>query len=663
MLSVLVQAVVLRESLFGEHQAELASGIVLASWIAGSGIGAAVGGRTSRHGLLWRISLVLLPLSGFVQVYLTRTGNVPLSLTVFPVGFLAGLLFIQPFAFFSPDRTYLYEAAGAAAGGGLFVTLSPFLLAGGMLFAAILAVFLALLLSRSLRYALPMAVLILFSFIFHIPFRYSQELGETAFEDYDSVEVVPSPYGEVAVTERNGQYAAFRGGILEASWPAMEAAEEVAVIPLAISRPRSTLYIGSSPEEATLISSWPGVEVSEAVIPDAALMLAATYPSGTVPGDGRSYLNSDGEDFDLIVVSVGQPLTLLSNRFYTGEFMGILASRLSPDGMAAVVLPGGINRLHPLEAELAASVRSAAESHFRWAEYLPVSGLMLMMGNGPEPLMDGETLAQVLDSLDFSGVSVGPGTLAHDLSDFRVDSFREQIESSSAEANRDLHPEGFRLAREMWAVRTGKDDGSDLPVYLSVIFLVVVAAASLLTGRSIRALGVGATAFTGLSVEVIALVVIQASTGYSWMLVGAVTGLFMAGAALGAAADRWGSGISFDRLMLFSMIAALICCLALYLYDGGIIDGSALSGVMLAGVLVCGFACGGTFTSVSGTMGVARTDRIGLLSLADYASGASASLLMPLVIFPAAGAAAALLAASLWMMLWYLMQKFFPWEG
>lgn len=658
LLSLLVQAVVLRESLFGRHQAELASGIVLAAWIAGSGFGSGICGRVKKNRGAWLLGIALLPVLGFLQVGASRLDVLPLALTVLPVGFIAGMVFIQPFAFDRPARIYALEALGAAAGGCLFILLSPRMLAGEILAVSALISALGLLSCGSIAPAALMAVLTGGAMLLSVPGGFSEYLGERAFHSYSEVRLVPSPYGEVVTAAREGQISVFRSGILEASWPSLESAEATVFVPLAAALPKKVMYIGSSPEEARLIAEWPTVERSTAVIPDPALKEVAEYPAGTEAGDGRHFLSTGDAEYDLIVVSVGQPLTLLSNRFYTREFMRVLSRSLAPAGVAVIQLPGGINRLHPLEASLARSVSLASLDSFQWNSLVPISGLLLMMGNGPRPPLDGEELARRLDSLGIHGVFVNSGTLPFELSPLRTGSFREQVGSAEGAMNRDLRPEGFSLARELWNFRTGGTSGVSIIVIAIFVFVLIMFTASLLTGRTVTSAGVAAAGFTGLSVEVISLVAIQASTGHSWVLVGAVTGVFMTGGALGALAVNLGICRKPVLFIAMSAISAMSCAAALQLYDTGILSGTVLSVLLFLGTFTCGVAGGGAFTSAASLFRARGTGRIGLLDLAEHGGSAASCLLMPLILFPMTGAAAALLAAAAWAAVWAYLQRY-----
>lgn len=646
LLSVIIQAVVLRESLFGHHQAELTSGIVLASWIAGSGIGAAAGGRTSKHRLLWVTGMILLPIMGFLQVTVSRLEIISTALSVLPAGFIGGMVFVQPFAFCRPGKIYALEALGAAVGGGIFVLLSPHLLAFEMLAVGISVSAIGLLLCGRPVPGLTVSAVLLAGLLFGVPASMGAWLGRESFKEYDSVSTHSSPYGEVVTGTRSGQHAIFRSGLLEATWPSLESAEGIVIVPLIAALPSRVLYIGSSPEEAGIISEWPTVDSVLTLVPDRTLCSVAEYPPGTIAGDGRRFLFVNDELWNLVIVSTGQPMTLLSNRYFTGEFFELLSDRLTEDGVAAVHLPGGINRLHPLEAELAKSILLSAERVFRWSRILPSSGLVLLAGNGLEPSPEGSVLAGKMDSIGASGVFVNSGTLPFDLSRLRLSAVEEQLQAASARTNTDLHPEGFRIACELWDIRVGDDRKLNLAIPIAGLCLFAMITAAFLSGKVKPALALGMVGFIGLSVEVIALVAIQAVTGHSWVLVGAITGTFMAGGALGALGQDKGIFNNLRQLVVLSGISSLFSVLVLYLYDQGLLGGGLLSLLLLIGIAVCGVASGGAFPVAVTFLRAGDTRRIGLLDLAEHGGSAAAALLMPLVLFPLLGAQMALLITT-----------------
>jgi hypothetical protein len=644
LVSILVQSVALRESLFGQHLSELSSGLVLAAWLAASGLGAALQGRLPGARTSWVLCMVLLPAAGFAQVVLSRTSLLHPALACIPAGFAAGVIFLAPFAGRPPGRVYSAEAIGAAAGGALFVLLSPRLLAPGMLLAASAASAAGLLWSAFSRTGLIMALLVSAGLLTGADDLASRWMGEASFGGIGEFTLHSSPYGEIARVSRSGQTSIYRNGLLDASWPAVESAESAVTVPLLAALPERVIYIGTSPEEAGLIAAWPGVLSVISLVPDPVLLDLAGYPEGARRGDGRSIAGRTGEGTaDLVIVSESAPLSLLSNRYFTREFFAAVAGSLNPGGMLAVRLPGGQNRLHPIEARLAQSVRRAADEVFDWTVVLPSGGLTLLAGNGEAPPLDGEVLAGRMDSIGAVGTAVCAGTLPFDISQMRMESLEQQLGSVDPGVNSDLHPEAFAAAQELWDARSGVE-GFD-PVPAAVILLAaVVVAASMLSGRPAAAFALASAGAAGLAVEMLAIVIIQASTGLSWMLVGAVTGTFMCGAAGGSLLQVKGPVRSFRPILLVSASGSGTAALAVLLYDGGVIGGGMLSTAMILAVLLTGISSGAAFPVAAGLLGTGdgRMIRLGLLDLAEHGAGAAAAMAVPLLLFPVMGAAAPL---------------------
>jgi len=651
LVSLLVQSVVLRESLFGSHLSELVSGIVLAGWLAASGTGAALAGRIVRRRAAWGLSMLALPPAGFLQVALSRTAGLHPALACIPAGLAAGAVFIVPFAGRPPGRVYAAETLGAVLGGALFVVLSPRILATGMFAAAAVLAAVGLLAAGFRRVGAAALLPIPLLFVTGLDRAAARWLCEARLGAMGAIELHASPYGETAVVTRSGQTSICRNGLLEASSPSIEDAESAVVVPLLAAAPETVLHVGASPDEAWLISGWPGVRRFAGVVPDPVLPRLVGYPPGTRGGDARRFLSREDDlCADLVIVSEGQPLSLLSNRYYTREFFSAAAARLRPGGVLSVRLPGGAARLHPLEARLASSVRSAALEVFDWVLLLPSGGLTLLAGMGEAPVVDGDILAARMDSIGASGVAVNPGTLPWDLSAARIDDVVRQVAAEGGPANSDLHPAAFEAAQELWRIRSG-GPGSPIPVGAAVLLgLAAAAAASVAAGRPRAAAALSAAGASGLVVETLAVVMIQATTGLSWMLVGAVTGVYMAGAASGALLQSRGTRPfgSLTPVLLVSAAGAGGAGLSALVYDRGIIGGGALTLALLAGVLLSGLSGGAAFPAAASLLpsGGNRTSRLGMLDLAEHGAAAAAAVAAPLLLFPSLGAPLSLFCAA-----------------
>lgn len=649
-LSVLVQSVVLRDALFGQHEAELASGLILAGWLTGSGLGAAIGGRLRRKKASWVCGMLLLPVLGFLHLTCSRSGSLPILLSVIPTGFAAGIVFIQPFSFNASAKTYAFEAVGATAGGILFVLLSSHLLAIDLLAVSLLVAPLAVIWTGSkpgIIYLVLATGFLLSGFLTPV----QSWLTGIRFEKFDHTSVFPSPYGEIVLAERYGEYSVYRGGLLETYWPAMESAEDAVVVPLLCSCPESVLYIGSSPVEAGIVSSWPGVDFYRVVVPDPGLVKAASgvfdFPEETVNGDGREYLTRCREKYDLIIVSTGSPLSLLSNRFYTREFISSAAEILTENGILSLGLEGGVNRISPLQARLAGSVVNAGLEVLEWSAVLPCGGgIGLLFGKGEKPDLDGWLLSERLDSLEVRTLYINSGTIPYDLSRERISTLESAVYESATGENRDLYPLAFNIASEIWRIKMGKAGSGNFVIISALLCLIGGSTAVFFLKKSLPGIALFSTGFAGISIVVASVLVIQATLGCSYMIIGAITGIFMAGAALGAIADIKGYFRHLYSIQLLASASALTACFLGFLYNAELIGQNVLAVLFLFVAFVSGITAGASFPLAAGFFARGDTGSIGLLDLAEHCGSACAALVIPLLLVPLLGVPLSLLLVT-----------------
>jgi len=635
---------ILRSALFGQNQAELASGLVFAGWLACSGIGAAAGGRLRRKREAWIAGMLAISLAGVLQSIPSLSEAIPFPLLVLPAGFAAGVIFVQPFGYSTAKKVYALEAAGACIGGVLFIVLSPVCLAVGLFIACSFTASLCLFMIKSLIPAAVVLAITILLLLTGIAEDVQTWLNGENFSAYATSELWPSPYGEVAVTERDGQFAAFRSGVLETYWPAPEPAEERMAVPLLVSMPERVLYIGSSPEETSILEDWPGIESLEVLVPDKALLDAIPgYPEGSSHGDGRAHLSGSDSEYDLIVVSTGAPLSLLANRFFTREFLAVAGRRLTDEGMLVLYLQGGANRLSRGEGELCRSVLLAGEEVFRWSRALPTGGVTLLFGNGREKTVDGGVLAHRLDSLGVNLIYMSEGSIPFELSDTRTAALEEQIFSEDAQQNRDLAPAGFRYASANWAVRMGKGNSNSTAIVSGLIFgFVLLIISAKLSGKAPMMLSYGVLGLSGLAIETVAIVAIQATLGYSWTMLGAVTGLFMAGMAAGALLPTGKRRYPLLTAQLLAACSAGAGGTLVILYGSGFVGPQLLAVLFLILTAVAGMSGGAGFTAAASMLPGLGTRPLGLLSLAGYSGSAIGAILSPLILFPLLGGQAVL---------------------
>jgi len=143
-ISLLIQTVLIRETMFAFSGGEIGLGLFYAVWVAAIAAGAVVGGlaigRPANHHPANRFSfwLVLLPLIGIVQIVIFRYQQmilpvaaggylsfgsylILLLVAVSPAGLITGFLFPVGISAWSvlPGRAYAIEAAGSMVGGAV----------------------------------------------------------------------------------------------------------------------------------------------------------------------------------------------------------------------------------------------------------------------------------------------------------------------------------------------------------------------------------------------------------------------------------------------------------------------------------------------------------------------------------------------------------------
>jgi hypothetical protein len=573
-----------------------------------------------------------------------RAHLLPSVVCVLPAGLSAGVLFVQPFDRLPATRAYMLEAAGAVAGGVLFLLLSPHMLDPGMVAAALVLTALALPAASPIWAAVPAAAAAALA----LPGVSSGILSvmERGLPEGDS-STSASPYGEVSVVIREGEPAVYLGGVLVGAGGTPETSETAAVVPLLLSEPSRVVYMGYDTGTAELIAGWPGVDTVTAVALAREGLVGGRLPPnvGVVEADGRSWLRRMEGRADLLIVEGGLPLSLAANRFYTREMMRLARSRLSPGGMLSFGFHVGENRMLPEGARLVRSVLSAGEEVFASAEAVPLGGVRFLLSRKDRLPVDGAELAAELSESGAETVWLTPGTLEFELSERRLDAFGGQLEVT-ASANRDLRPEAVETAGELWRVRMGGEAGRRTASLMLLGACAAALAAALLSGPGLRPrLSVASLGLGQIAAETSVILVIQSTLGYSYAMVGLVSASAMAGLAAGA----WlaGRGI-LSRLRTVHAAAGLaVTALAgsCALYDAGMLASTPLAVLAVAALLALGTAAGAQFPLAAEAIGGGRR-RVGALEMADLSGSAAGGVILPVVLFGALGATLSLLAVA-----------------
>ena len=496
----------------------------------------------------------------------------------------AGTLFVAAARLHSQERAadvrssvsaaYLFEAAGSALGGivaslVLLRFLSPFQIAGVVLFLNLcMATYLLLRISRRqfVFVAVAAAVLAVFFLVRVAPWlegaaQARQWRGFHLLASRDSI------YGNLTVVETGSTRSLYENGLILANSPDESAAEEsVHYALLEHPAPRRILMIGGGASGAVAQAlRHPTVESIDLVELDPALIGAAreffpseaallyTYPRVHLHyADGRAYLRSARDMFDVIIVDVPDPQTAQLNRFYTAEFFRAAREYLAPGGLLALQLHSSEETISPGLQEFLRCIRRTLGEVFPYVVAIPGDTIHFFAATRSDVLTDDPHLlvARLLER-NLKTRYVREYFIPFRMMPDRMDQVRGQLQPLAATpVNRDFSPIAYYFDVELWSAQFKPAYAAwlraaaqvDFRIVLGVILAVLLFTAALLglaparekRARAAAAFCVAATGFTLMALEIFLLLAFQSIYGYVYHQLAILIALCMAGIAVGS---------------------------------------------------------------------------------------------------------------------------------
>ncbi len=609
------QVLYLREFLVVFHGNEMAIGLVFAAWFLGIACGAAaaaIPARRFRTGATAPFvgSLLPLPVAVPAGILIARSwgriaglapGGYPPAATiaagafasVLPLAGVVGFSFAAACnaARASEDRlavgrVYLAESLGSVAGGllityALLPRLAPativLILVGGSLMACASAALHGR--PSGLRRPGPVPILCAAGMLLLLligllgghrrldawasSIRWRTLLGPGFAEDL--VEETDTPYQNLAVFERDGQFSVLADGRYLCVFPDDLAYETAAhTILTQHSDPKRVLVLGGVPavlrpllEEPLERVDWvqidPGLlRTLRPYLPEEDRRTLRDPRLRLVRADAAAYLRNPVGPYDVVLLETSGPTTISANRFFTLEFYRRVRRALSPGGVFGFRLSTSVH-LEEESAELLACIRRTLREVFD----------RVLVGGGAErwffagdarssATLDGETLFDRFRERPVRTRAFSPyfflGSETFDPE--KVDHARRRIDGvESPRLNSDLHPVAPLYALRIWGRYAGSSlaslplNAARRPARLWIAAAWAAAGLVVLVRRvrgrraDARLPGValiGAIGFSAFALHLVHLTLCQDLLGYVYEKIGAVNAIFMAGLALGA---------------------------------------------------------------------------------------------------------------------------------
>ena len=588
---------------------ELSIGIILANWLILGAIGSYVVGKRAERSAYkleaFALISILFSLSLLLAIYLTRLlkglmgvsigesiGFFPMLYTSFlilaAVSILNGALFTygcQIYSRFSSSdasavgRVYVYETLGTIVGGIactwlLVLYFDSFQAAAGIaLFNFLIClVLLAPSWKTGLLQKSVLAVLGLLIFLscFLLFTGKVDELHrhsiEAQWKNQNIVHYQNSRYGNICVLENEGQYIYFLDGIpyLITPIPDIPALEEFVHLPLLAHPAPARLLVlsggaGGMINEALKHPSVVNIEYAE--LDPLLLDLLRKFPTALTESelndarvnikhiDGRLFLKTTRNRYDVIFVGIDEPSNLQANRFFTQEFFSLAKERLDQGGILVLGLPGSLTYLNDELRNLNSSLFRTLGSVFSHIRVIPGDGrnLFLASESGDITAIDKARIVERLSRRNIAADAMVPWHIENKLHPGWQDWFSRFIETGSQKINSDFTPLGvfYSIAhcnavfapslREMF----NRIESINLTgvVLLFVVFLLVYLVFRPRKRRFIQGgivLSIATTGFAGMMFTLMIIFAFQSIYGYVFSSIGILVAAFMTGAAGGA---------------------------------------------------------------------------------------------------------------------------------
>ncbi len=503
-VAAVAQVVLLRQGISTLSGNELGLGLGLLSWLLWTGAGSLLAGRFLPHARplipflasLASLSL-LLPLT--VLAFLLARPLAGLStgqVAGLPEAGLAYLLLLAPFgtvnglcfgfgaaALGHPGRAFAAESAGAAAGGVLFTFAGGTLVPGealalgmGWVGLALVAVA-AFLLAEGRERLRADAFLAGCALLLGATQLLVRPARELRWEGYSVRERRESLKGSLTWAEASAadQGVLFYDGSPLFAFPDPRTAEE-AVHPALLLHPRPARVLLVSTHATGVLEELlrhpvetvdlflPDREVAELElrrVPSTARSLADPRVT-LVPGDLRSFLRRrEGPPYyDVILLSLPDPSTLLFNRFYTAEFFSLARSRLSAEGILALSLGEPANYLSRTQGAYLAAVDRALEPSFPSRVFHPLGRYLVAAGPSRATLLAPEQAGRMASERGLTLQFVTPEELSPLLTPDRMRMAVRVMRASGIRANTDRRPRAVLHRLAQWGEMTGPSTGS-----------------------------------------------------------------------------------------------------------------------------------------------------------------------------------------------------------
>ncbi|MDD2239471.1 MAG: hypothetical protein PHO14_10495 [Kiritimatiellae bacterium] len=305
--------------------------------------------------------------------------------------------------------------------------------------------------------------------------------------------------------------------------------------------PRRVDYVELDPVLIQLVRQY-AAPVRRAALEDSRVHVTFT--------DGRFYFHHAPEGaaagvYDVVMINLPSPSTILLNRYYTQEFYRDVRRRLAPHGVLAVRLAFSPDYLGPELETLGASVYRTLRDVFASVRLLPGYDVLFLATAAEAPPPTAADLAGRYEARGLDTDFVFPPAIVERLETDRIGYVQDAFDANTlAQINRDGQPVACHYNLVVWlrsfhpwaAAVAERVGGLGWPWGAGVVLLAGLGMSVSMRGRAVWRAGVwakGIGSFTLMGCELVLLMAFQSLCGYLHYQLALMLAALMLGMALG----------------------------------------------------------------------------------------------------------------------------------
>jgi spermidine synthase len=264
--------------------------------------------------------------------------------------------------------------------------------------------------------------------------------------------------------------------------------------------------------------------------------------------DGRYFIRTDDEQYDVIFINLPDPSTLEINRYYTLEFYQMSRQRLKQDGILCLRLPGSTAFLSRELIEVNANIIQTVKHVFPYLKIIPGEyNLLLASLNTSITTIQPDVLTQRMRQRALQTRLLSDFHIRYKFEKTRLEWYdKEMAKAAEMPYNRDFHPSALYYDLVFWNsvhspgfaaiftqlkhLRLGY---IVIAVFVMFVILFFLQRSGLAWKKSFIVLPIIATGFAGMAVDIVLVLAFQSFYGYLYHWIGLLIAAFMVGLTSG----------------------------------------------------------------------------------------------------------------------------------